>query len=108
MYFFMITFLQAIQKNGEQKNIKKKKKGFCIRHCVWLSQTQIGFVSSFHCSVAHLCQAAVGGLTAQKKNHQPCGHFPFDPFHPEVSEWSDIDFKKCSGSGLPYSQYAAG
>ena len=57
--------------------------------------------------MAHLCQAAVGGLTARKK-HQPRGHFPFDPFHPEVSEWSDIDFKKMLRDRAPYSQYAAG
>lgn len=56
--------------------------------------------------VAHPCQAAVGGLTATKS--AACGHFSFDPFHPDVSEWLNIDFKKCSRKVGFYSQYADG
>lgn len=64
--------------------IEPNKDCFCFYH----------FIAPWRVSVRQLW------VVAQPENVGRCGRFPFDPFHPEVSEWSDIDFKHYSKSGL--------
>ena len=62
----------------------KKDMRTSLKYKFWLSGTQIACVLLFHCSTS---QPAVGGLIGN-----PVDNLPFDPFHPQVSEWSHIDF----------------